>query len=218
MSVASAIALVSAVLLAIVGFGTSMHENLFKRYKRWAWGVIASLLVVSTAATIVQSWQSERELDQARHEVLDTIIGGDSFCYLELGGMVTPAGIPNITVIHSGKYPIYDAQVRIVPLTDPSRDPNARTVDRPFGNDLFFQIGSLSPNTATILPANQKIVGDSLKWNAFFFARNRSWDQLLRLRRVNGQWLMATKIISKKDERQLYYQVDSGYPTPIDWE
>ncbi|MBD3830623.1 MAG: hypothetical protein IE890_09050, partial [Arcobacter sp.] len=75
-------------------------------------------------------------------------------------------------------------------------------------------IGNIIPSHATMLQ-NWKLESDPIQsYNIFFTARNGSFTQLLRFKKINGLWLSATKV-TNKDNVILYERIDDNYPREI---
>jgi hypothetical protein len=51
-------------------------------------------------------------------------------------------------------------------------------------------------------------------FNIFFNARNSFVTQLLRLRKINNQWVYATKVI--RDNKNLFEKIDDNFPKSND--
>jgi len=65
--------------------------------------------------------------------------------------------------------------------------------------------------------------GDSQVFMVRFSAQNGFWTQQLRLRRLDGKWLQALRILKpgEKSERVVYEKVDSGFPLKhgkVEWD
>jgi hypothetical protein len=151
------------------------------------------------------------------NESASLITGGDSFCYLD-AEMPSPP-FPAI-VVQNGEYPLYDPQMRLTNLLTPLKPitlSNGVTVDE----GINFPLPNLALNTgAQILALSLPVKDDRASFNIFFFARNGSWSEALRLRLVNGKWKRAIqvsrRISSGRDVKQIFEQVDKGYPVEPD--
>ena len=125
-------------------------------------------------------------------EIANSITGGSSACY------ITPIGnsIDVAALVSVGEYPLYDLSVRITdldlmeqmrgqPVTFESMQLNEKNID----------LGSLPPGSFRILGRGiLDIHGDSRRWNIFFCGRNGVFTQILRMKKVAGDWEMATKV------------------------
>lgn len=147
--------------------------------------------------------------DQAK-EITYYTTGGDSFCYFGVG---INGNIATWTVVHQGKYPLYNVAARIVDL---AMFDAAMKSGNPFAADSNVRIGDLAQNQAGMLHSMDLGDGDSRDFNVFFSARNGFFTQLLRFRRVEGKWLSATTVTSMAlaalGSNPVLRQVADGYP------
>ncbi len=144
--------------------------------------------------------------------------GGDSACYLVNLGTPNPP-FPAI-VEKSGEYPLYSVEMRIVDLIEPFKPMQIPNASKPFDLGISlslgdFPIGDVAKEVSFSLPAK----GDRASFNVFFDARNGFWAESLRLRLVNGDWKRAIQVfrdLPNQKEKQLYKQIDKGFPTEAD--
>jgi hypothetical protein len=88
----------------------------------------------------------------------------------------------------------------------------------------YFQIATLPPHTAKTglhIPIKNSQRAD---FNVFFSARNGFWSELVRLRKVNGVWVQATKTqvdfagIRAEQRRLPWTIVEKDFPkSELDW-
>jgi hypothetical protein len=155
---------------------------------------------------------------------INTVTGGDSFCYLDFAANGT---LP--TFVQRGKYPISDVSARIVDLKKFDRliatNPQP-SLQELLSADTSVQLGELTPNAA-LVRGTVKLVGQSARFNIFFSARNGFWTQKLRLRLVGGKWVRAIRVTTteigrdKKGPKKLFEKIDKGFPRnakgEVDW-
>ena len=182
--------------------------------------------LISAAGAILAAQQqaiSEKELRQKSDEIAElnrqiasSITGGDSFAY------IVPMFLDNsivLSVIHQGKHPLYDLDVRIVDLfrfekmvkqnyswSDMQRD------------EIHIRIGNIAPGQANMLQPIQ-VHAEPIRWNIFFSARNGFFDELLRVRRVGNEWKTAVRVSNNPtpgERKTLFEKVDQGYPVGDD--
>ena len=95
----------------------------------------------------------------------------------------------------------------------------------PWGAFHNIQGGNMSPNSALPLMDWRLPDTDEQDYNVFLNARNGFFTQLIRLRRVDGNWKVATRVreqLANGDESPtLYLDVDAGFPLnergEVDW-
>lgn len=118
---------------------------------------------------------SEKELRQKSDEVAElnkqialSITGGDSFAYLIPTRVAPNAAV--LTLVHQGKYPLYDLHIRIVDLEKWAQHKHFSLLDVQ-KDEIHLSIGNVAANQARILGPMQ-INSDFTRWNIFFSARN----------------------------------------------
>ena len=177
-------------------------------------GVKKGLLAIETK---VQSMLDELET-KTKH-LTDTMTGGDSVCYALLS---INEGLANVGVVTLGRFPLYGVSMRFANLevidkwgTQPSLG-HVREA-----TTLNVQLGDLVPSFAKMFVATIPLPAqaDIARFNIFFIARNGAFTQLLRLRKVDGEWVSATKV--EKDGIKRHEQVHPKFPRvssgDVDW-
>ncbi len=117
-------------------------------------------------------------------ELRQTMTGGDTFCYAHLD---IDTGL--LTVISVGDYPLYGLQLRLVNLDEPI----PMTLESL--NKNVVQMGDLPPRTVNSIQLRVSAPSGSVRWNLFFGARNGHWNQALRLRKIDGVWESAIRVV-----------------------
>ena len=157
--------------------------------------------------------EKSEEIARLNQELAKSVIGGDSFCYLEILSLNPVTNVGILTVKHQGEYHLYDVHARIGDL---------EKLDQLKGNLSFatlatlnqintnISIGNLTPSHGLILQQVSLGNGDTRAFNIFFSARNGSFTQLLRFKKVNGKWVRATKV--ERENELLYEKVDDEFP------
>jgi hypothetical protein len=154
--------------------------------------------------------QTLAELEVKTTDLVAHITGGDSACYLSMKpdaqGLLT-----SVAVVHVGKHPLYEINVRMVDLEAFEAIKNDFTLENIQKTERCWPFGNLIPGHASML--NETIpLGDatSRNFNIFFTARNGSFTQLLRFRKFNDVWTTATKVC--REDLTLYERVDEEFP------
>jgi hypothetical protein len=159
--------------------------------------------------------QKNEEIAHLQHEAANIVTGGDSFCWMQLSMSDGPDRPAQPVFVHIGQYPLYDVTARIVDVDAIMKAPSlSGSVD--FG--ITLSIGNMTPGfamiTGTRLPQTS---GSTLNYNVFFVARNGSWTQLIRMRRIEGGWVTATKVVSGMDHpKEVIREVNNGFPLNAD--
>lgn len=186
------------------------------------------------AAAQIDLRKKSDEVAELNKTIAASITGGDSFCYV-LFTMTGSTGA-RVTIFHQGTFPLYDVNIRIVDLEIFQNLLNAGqqlTPETYMKADTVLNVGNLSPGLATTLMSQPIInLGDRLqaKYNIFITARNGSFTELLRMRKINGRWQEAMKIERKNFSGEnpralptlLKEKIDPDYPRgangQIEWE
>ncbi|MBZ0168231.1 hypothetical protein MELA_02294 [Candidatus Methylomirabilis lanthanidiphila] len=162
----------------------------------------------------VQSAEKDREIARLNAEIQSQITGGDSFCYVRTTS-VKPGGDPVIVVIHKGKFPLYDVQIRI---WEPAQL-KSFSYDELMRSSTILNLGNLSPGVVA-LQGPYKLNGRSeVALAAQITARNGSFQQTLLVKKVKGEWLSAVKVSKLVDESgkgPLLEEADNGFPRGTD--
>jgi len=167
------------------------------------------------------------EIAALNRQIAASVTGGDSFCYVQVSSP-DDAGVNTATLmlLHQGEYPLYNVDVRIVNLQDFRQASNQ---ERYMMQNLSetIRVGDLIPGSAVPIKYEQLSTGDEQDFNVFINARNGFFTQLLRRRRVDGNWKVATRVMkSPTDGREppihIHEKVEDGFPRnergEVDWE
>jgi hypothetical protein len=154
-------------------------------------------------------------------DMIDHISGGNSFPYIMIASVNSEINMGRLMVIHNGEHPLYDVNVRIVDLNKFSTIQENITLESMSTCESNIVIGNLTPSHASVLQ-NWKIDGvNEQSYNVFFTARNGGFTQLIRMKKIDGTWLTATKV-SDRQNNILHEQIDQNYPknisNEVDWE
>lgn len=212
-----------------------------------AWVILLGAVIATTGAAIAAGgafWASHRQSDVYRQlaakneelaaksdeiarltkDSLAAITGGDSFCRVNLLGRDDAQG-PTVVVIHQGRYPLYEVAVRFADLRRWGQPlPPGMTAAQLLATDPQFHPGTLAPTSASQVGRVPALRDDAEGFNVFFSARNGFWMQKVRLRRVAGAWVMATRVVrdgGQPTEAVIFEKVDNGFPANagghVDW-
>jgi hypothetical protein len=163
-----------------------------------------------------------QEIAALNREIKDSVIGGDSFCYVVLSNLSARTAL--LGVIHQGQYPVYDVGIRIVDLEKYDRLGGTITLEKMAQTDTRLNVGNLGPSQTAMWLSWPLPDADQQRYNIFISARNGFVTQILRLRRVNGEWKSATKVQRDFDQNAvvLYERIDPEFPRDtagqVQWE
>ena len=153
-------------------------------------------------------------------EIADLITGGGSYAYIVPVVLNQTSGSLLLTLIHKGKYPLYDLSVRIVDLAKFEKlGKQSYSWSDMQRDEVQLPIGNVAPDSASTLK-NLQMGGESLRWNLFFSARNGFFTELLRVQRVGNEWKTALKVtrrtLPSSEQQTLFEKNDPDYPLSKD--
>jgi hypothetical protein len=208
------------------------HDRRTKEHRRTLTvlqAAVLALLVFSVVAVAVDHRSQEKtvrglqaDLNRARKEVRDYAMGGDSFCYLSLAAFKPGANATSIRLVSMGDYPLYDVQVTVRDLDDVDK----LTASKLTGEQLLAammrgstRIGELSPNVSQRFGSLEIRAGAEKRYAVQIEARNGTFMQQIRLRKIEGQWLVATTVHTAAPGKApafpqipVFERVDKGFP------
>ena len=195
------------------------------------WGPPGLILLGVILSAIGALWASQQkgiferelriksdEIAKLNKEIVKSVIGGDSFCYLMIASLDPHSNSGILTIIHQGDHPIYDISARMADLQ------KMRAIEKGEKGKIDFRevmqantnipIGNMAKGTATAIGPFQLGTGTERNFNIFFNARNGFFTQLLRLKKINNKWVHATKV--EKDGKIIFEKIDSDFPRNSD--
>lgn len=139
-------------------------------------------------------------LEQKTMDLIGHVSGGNSFPSLMFGMMDEKTGNCSLMVNHKGDHPLYDVTARIVDLNKFALIKGELTINNFRQADTTIEVGNLIPgHVAMVRP--WKIEGlDKQNYNVFFTARNGRFTQELRMVKIDGNWVTATKVTNGNEE------------------
>lgn len=178
----------------------------------------------SRAEGALKQAELERELRQ-RTEALaalsektrSAVTGGDSYCFLTI--LRTGDGTGHLLFAHQGENPLYDVTARMIDLDRFEETKGSRRIENLAYTETVVSLGTLVPDHGAMHGALNLDGFPQRGYNIFFSARNGAFHESLRLRKVDGVWLQALKVI--RGNRTIFEQIDDHYPRNetggIDW-
>lgn len=154
--------------------------------------------------------EKSEEIARLNQELANSVIGGDSFCYLAVLGPdpVTNTGL--LMVAHQGKHNLYDVHARIVDLEKLDQLKGNLSFATLNQTDTNISIGNLIPSHGQMFHPVTLGNGNTRSFNIFFSARNGSFTQLLRFKKIHGKWVQATKV--EREDKVIYEKIDDEFP------
>jgi len=171
---------------------------------------IGTLIVVVGAFWVAaESNKFEDEIKRLNNYILSTITGGDSFCRLSLVSINSSTNNALMCAIPVGEYPLYDVHFTIADLGKVEKMPDDFTYEDFRRTVTNINVGNLAGSCKVLGKLNLGS-GDEKKYTVNIIARNGFFTQLIRLKRIEGKWIIATKVM--KEEIKVWERIDSAFP------
>lgn len=154
------------------------------------------------------------QLESKTNEMIGHISGGNSFPWLQIGQINHSSDTGVLVVIHEGEHPLYDVNAQIVDLVKFEQIKQNLSLENRNFADTDIYVGNMIPLHARMLRQWKIESCPEQSYNIFFTARNGSFTQLLRLKKINGTWISAT--IVKKNDEVLHEEVHENFPRDLD--
>lgn len=151
------------------------------------------------------------KVETKTEEMIGHISGGNSFPWVQVSMLDNSTNTGVLMAIHQGEHPLYDVSARIVDLQKFEQVKDNISLATFGYTDTNVNIGNMIPSHASMVQQWKIESSPEQSYNIFFTARNGSFTQLLRLQKINGTWVSATKV-TNKDNVVLHEQVDDNYP------
>lgn len=162
------------------------------------------------------------------NEDMNTVTGGDSFCYAMALGMVKRDGSGSLMFASKGNYPLSDVTARTVDLDEFDAAVKQHALMTGFEGSVSLNLGNIGANLS-YGPIRWPFSPPGKRYNIFFSAKNGIWSEQLRIRLVNNAWVSAVKVERLLMNRQqskstvvtIYQQVNPDFPRnskgQVDW-
>jgi len=187
-----------------------------------------TILNLNKTNAVLNAELARRSMDQARY-----LSGGDNYCYFDLVREYDPTNHISWYVIHTGpdrNTPVYGVHGTIMDYNKEMsiRRSNQQMSDREVREATAesFSLGDVNPTEIEFRRFRRQDMGTSTSqaYVIDFYARNGHWRQATMLERVNGKWLLASKVrqvgIGPLSMKCQYAAMSKGFPTnalPSDW-
>jgi hypothetical protein len=152
------------------------------------------------------------KIQELNNFILSSITGGDSFCYVEIGSIAQTNDHGLLVLIHQGKYPLYDLNIRIVDLDKFDEIKDKLSFEKLASMETRLNLGNLSPGFAQMLGPISFPGKTNLRFNIFATARNGETAQVLRIRLIDNKWVRANKVTKSFTNEVIYEKIDKEYP------
>lgn len=126
-------------------------------------------------------------LRQQAENTQKSITGGDNFCYINIVSDGTGENSPLLIAINDGDYPLYSISFRIWDPDDYGENAKLIKTLNEFNKKSYnFDVGDLNPHSVRILGHLSLPQSDLKNFEITLMAKNGTFTQQMRLRRING--------------------------------
>ena len=181
---------------------------------------IDQLQIASSSAVALQEANNELqkqvlELSQSNAKLtedsINTTTGGDSFCF---GNVNFQFEKPFLIFMHSGRYPIYDVQVRVVDMNKRTSmsEPGSVVCEMGF---TVIPVGGAAQGPEFTIPLSG---ADTQRFRFVFIARIGRWNENLVIHRGKFKWSCSIRVWPKetnpptRPEKPIFEFVDCDFP------
>ncbi len=142
------------------------------------------------------------EIIRLTQNALSSVTGGTNFPSLEIGDRDTDHLA--ILVGSGDTFPLYDVRVQILDLdtAEKTQDFIGKTVT----------VGELPANSVYPIGKLTVIGMNAVRLNVFFSARNGRLSQEVRLKKIEGQWQLASRVLDTMGTNILKLTIDPKFP------
>lgn len=173
----------------------------------------------------LQQAMAQKEVADVNREMKSFMMGDDSFCYMSVGNLnldPNPMNKATFGFVHCGDYPLRNPYANIIDLEKTEKilsqlprpglslDQGTIPISLPtMSAGRYYEIGSFDIGK-----------GNTISFNIDFSSLTSEFLQQLRLKRIDGNWVLATRVERMGDI--IHEQIDDNYPRNdedgVDWE
>lgn len=213
------------VVTAIGGLLVTLYEDKRQRRLRY-FG--AALIFIGIFGTAYKQYRSEQKIQDLNTQILASITGGESFCYVSPPRGPADRDSYDLYVTHNGDHPLYDVSVQIQDMSQvkaiiQDAKNNKGSLEGILKATSVISVGNIIPASALMigsikLPKNIEVFEFRIK----IIARNGFFDQILKCRRGRKNMFFATKVTRDSDKKILHEFIHPEFPRNsaggIDWQ
>jgi hypothetical protein len=169
--------------------------------------------LISAVGALLSSQQQTRfehdlriksdEISALNKQIVNLVTGGDSYSYFQFSGTKHKP----LVLAHRGEHPLYDVKCRLIILGDYTKLPSLSPMAYLSQNEKRLEIGALRSGAWGLQPDIVLSDEPTQGFNIFFEARNGTWVQMVRIRKVGDGYQWSTKVIKRiNDVDQVLYE------------
>lgn len=152
-------------------------------------------------------------------ELINHITGGESFCYWRISSPDPNSNKGMEIVMHHGRHTIFDIQARIVDLEKMESLNDPTNFNDVVANCTMRTYKSLIPDHIHAGSLFDLGEGSQRSFNVFWTASNGSFEQMIRYKKIETEWLAAIRVV--RSGVVLHEEIPGNFPKnekdEIDW-
>jgi hypothetical protein len=151
------------------------------------------------------------KIESRTEEMINHTTGGNSFVWYMIAQLHHESNSGILVANHEGEYALRDISARIVDLQKFNQLRNKTSLKEIQTTETIISIDSAIPNHSSLVQ-NWKLESEpEQSYNIFTTASNGGVTQLLRLKKIDGAWVSASKV-TDSDNEIIHERIDDNYP------
>ena len=171
-------------------------------------GVVIS--VIGVVISGIGAFRASQQQASSELKLANLMSGGDSFCSWMVSNPDPVTNTGHSVVRHHGENNLYDVYARIVDLDKLDKLKGSLSLATERESDTNISIGNILSSSVLVLRPFTLGNVDTRRFNIRFSARNGSFNQALRFKKIDGEWVSATMV--QREDKVIYEEVDDEFP------
>jgi len=222
------LAVLIAIVVARLDYVThDRRTREFKSGRLWLLVLLCVSLLINIVVVIEDDNAKTREakelndqlnsLKQQVESAQISITGGNNLCYVILDTGGVGGNDSMLDVVNDGDSPLYDVSFRMWDPADYGQDQKpSKSFEEFLARSVNVNVGNLNPHSVKMFGRKRLRDVDSQNFEIAIIARNGSFTERLRLRKVNGVWKRAFRVhsgyMNRDESTVLIEKVDADFP------
>lgn len=144
-------------------------------------------------------------IEQSTALLFSQMTGGNSFCYISI--VKNYDGKLYFSLMHQGEFALFDLSISVIDLDE---------FEKYAGKPEYANLYETKYSTNILLPSQRMTLEEftfqegelKKRFNIFYSARNGLFHELLRIKNINGDWIVAFKV---EREKTILESIDQNY-------
>lgn len=151
--------------------------------------------------------------------IRNLVTGGNSYCYF--APLQNGTAPESWVVVPVGEFPLYDVKAEITDLQKIRELGPNPTLAQWSSAKSSITLGTIQPELAQNVGNIFGISGDYRSFRIHFSARNGMLTQTIKMRLINGRWVVAMRVSRMSDNKVLLESIPNNFPRgangEMDW-